>query len=245
MEVSAPIVPILGTPVTAFCSCSHAVEVLKQRIDARQKTFCAAINPEKLYRARRDAALRRTLALAHIRLCDGVGVSLASLLLHGRRLNRTTGIELFFALARRAAHEGWKVFLLGASAESSERACRKLTAMCPGLAIAGRRDGFFASSEEVVTEINESGADVLFVAMGSPRQEFWIREHLEVLRPTVIMGVGGSLDVLSGTSRWAPAAFRKLGLEWLFRLVTQPSRLRRQLVLPLYAMDIFKASLGL
>lgn len=241
IESAVESVSILGIPVDRFESYEHLTEVIRRRVQARRKTFCVAINPEKVQRAKRDRRLREALESAHIRICDGTGVALASLLLDGRRLVRCTGIELFFRLIGLSAQEGWKVFLLGASAETNALACGKLRRSNPGLNIAGSRDGFFRDSAEVIQQVNGSGADLLFVAMGSPRQELWIAEHMAHLTPCFCMGVGGTLDVVAGTARWAPALFRKTGTEWLFRLLTQPSRARRQLALPLYAVDVLKA----
>src|ERR1043165_7735073 len=119
-------VSILGTKVSAFDSYDHALELIRRRVAARLRTFCVAINPEKVYRARKDATLRRALDSAHIRICDGVGVSLASMLLYRRRLARCTGVDLFLKLAGLAAREGWKVFVLGAAPQSNTGACRAL-----------------------------------------------------------------------------------------------------------------------
>ena len=117
-------ISILGTSVSVFDSYDHALQLIHGRISRRMRTFCVAINPEKVYRARNDAALSRVLDSAHIRICDGVGISLASRLLHRRRLARCTGVDLFLKLAGRSAQEGWKVFLLGASPESNAAAGR-------------------------------------------------------------------------------------------------------------------------
>ena len=195
---------ILGVPVTPFDSFQAAVRSAHDRIVARQKTFCVAINPEKIQRASRDAALRRALEVSSLRICDGVGVSLAAALLHGRKLARCTGVDLFIELARLAAAKHWKVFLLGGTPESNEGARRRLLEWFPEIDLAGWRDGYFSDSGETVDRINASGADVLFVALGSPRQELWIAENLDRLRPVLCMGVGGGFDVLSGKARRAP-----------------------------------------
>jgi N-acetylglucosaminyldiphosphoundecaprenol N-acetyl-beta-D-mannosaminyltransferase len=233
-------ISILGTEVSVFDSYDHALELIRQRISSRLPTFCVAINSEKVYRARHDEGLSRALASADIRLCDGVGVSLASMLLHRKRLARCTGIDLFLRLIRVAAQESWKIFLLGASPQSNHRACRALLNTCPDLRIVGRQDGYFKDSETVVDRINASGADLLFVGMGSPRQEHWISEQMPRLKTTFRMGVGGSLDILSGASKRAPSFFRKTGTEWLCRLLLQPSRLRRQMALPLFTLAVLK-----
>jgi N-acetylglucosaminyldiphosphoundecaprenol N-acetyl-beta-D-mannosaminyltransferase len=214
------------------------VHVIGQRISLRQPTLCIAINPEKIYRARRDSRLGQVLDSAHIRICDGAGVSLAAMVLYGRRLPRCTGIDLFLSLIQDAAQQGWRVFLLGASPEVNHAACGALMNQFPSLKIVGRQHGYFEDSAAVVESINDSRADLLFVGMGSPRQEFWIVEQMPNLKTPFCMGVGGSFDIVSGAVTRAPAAFRKTGTEWLYRLLAQPSRLRRQIALPLFALEI-------
>src|SRR5579862_5709241 len=148
---------ILGVPVDAFSSVSAAAEFVCRRIAANQNTFCVAANPEKLYRAQRDRALRDILLNADMRICDGVGLSLAGKLLHGWRLPRCTGVDLFLALVAMAEKQRWKIFLLGASPESNEGARRELFRRFPELRIVGARNGFFEDSNLVVDEINASG----------------------------------------------------------------------------------------
>ena len=156
---------------------------------------------------------------------------------------RITGISLFFQLIQTAAVKGWKVFLLGASPDSNQGAFDTLSAQYPGLKIVGHIDGFFQDSQEVVRQVNASGADIVFVAMGSPKQEFWIAEHREAIDAPFCMGVGGTFDVVSGKAKWAPSFFRKTGTEWLYRLLSDPRRWRRQLVLPRFAWLVLKAKL--
>lgn len=232
---------ILGTHVCIFDSYGDAVELIRQRIRSHSSTFCVAINPEKVYRAKGNPRLRQALDSAHIGICDGVGISLAAMLLYRRRLPRCTGIDLFLRLIRLASQEGWKVFLLGASPQSNEDASRALVSTYPGVQIAGKLDGYFQDTAAVVATINRSGADLLFVAMGSPRQELWIREQMPFLKTRFCMGIGGSLDVVSGAAKRAPVLFRTSGTEWLFRLLSDPSRLRRQMVLPLFMLEVLRA----
>src|ERR1043166_8481741 len=119
-------ISILGTQVSVFGSFRDALQLIRRRISSRLPTFCVAINPEKIYRARSDSGLSRILQSATIRMCDGVGVSLASRLLYRRRLLRCTGVDLFQRLIGLSAREGWKIFLLGASPESNSGAYRAL-----------------------------------------------------------------------------------------------------------------------
>ena len=232
---------ILGVPVDVFSTYEDAVQLIRQRIHARKRTFCVAVNPEKIYKASRDSKLKSILDQADVRICDGIGLSLASQVLHREPLPRCTGIDLFLKLIGICATERWSIFLLGASPESNEGAAGAIARMAPGLTVAGTQHGFFTDGDRVIENINRSGADLLFVAMGSPRQELWISENMPRLKPTFYMGVGGSLDVLAGVVRRAPAAFRNTGTEWLFRLLSDPRRIRRQASLPLFAWDVLKA----
>jgi N-acetylglucosaminyldiphosphoundecaprenol N-acetyl-beta-D-mannosaminyltransferase len=240
--VAAPTsLSILGTPVSIFDSDDAVVQVIADRITSRQPTFCVAINPEKVYRAAHDPRLSKILHAAHVRICDGVGISLASRLLYRKRLARCTGVDLFVELLRLSEQRRWRVFLLGASPESNDAACRVLGQRFPELTIAGSQHGYFESASEVEKKINDSGADLLFVAMGSPRQEFWISEHMPRLNPCFFMGIGGSLDVISGAVHRAPYLWRRTGTEWLFRLLSQPSRIRRHRALLIFTFDVLRA----
>lgn len=235
----------MGVSVHPFESYRHAVDCIAERIAAGVKTFCLAINPEKVYRAGRSEEAAGLLGRADIRICDGVGVALAARVLCRRRIVRCTGIQLFFDLVAEASVRKWNIFLLGASQESNELACRNLLERYPGLRIVGRLNGYFEDSAAVVNEINLARPEILFVAMGSPRQEAWIIEHRDALAVPFCMGVGGAFDVVSGKAMWAPGLFRRTGTEFLYRLLKEPKRWRRQLALPLFAAEVFKEKLSL
>jgi len=235
---------VLGIPLSVIDSYESALALIRRRIMDRRQTFCTAINPAKIYLANRNPKLKGVLDAAHIHICDGVGAALAAKLIHRRRVPRCTGIELFLRLVDLSAREGWKIFLLGASPQSNGAARHKLIEAYPGLHVAGSRDGYFKDSAEIVAAINNSGADLLFVAMGSPRQELWIGEHLPNLATRFCMGIGGSLDVVSGSVRWAPEICRKTGTEWLHRALVQPSRFPRLWTNGLFALDVLAAVLA-
>jgi len=219
---SVSLVPVMGVDVAAFNSYAHAVNYVASEIDSGGKSFWMAVNPEKLYRARHDDHVRALLDRADVRICDGVGVSIAARWLQRRRLPRCTGCDLFETLIAAAAQRGWGVFLLGAHPESNAGACQRLQTMYPALRVAGNQDGYFDDSQAVVQRINESGAELLFVAMGSPAQEAWIAKHIDDLDVRFALGVGGSFDVASGRARRAPAWTRRSGLEFLYRALTTP-----------------------
>lgn len=222
---------IVGVPVVPFETYDQVLQCIERTLIRRQKSFWVAINPQKCYRAWHEPELLAVLNQADAGICDGVGVSVASRLLHARGINRITGCDLFFRLVARAAQKGWRVFLLGASEQSNSRACSALCEKYPGLRIVGRHCGFFDDDGRIVAQINASRADLLFVAMGSPRQEYWIAQHRAALEAPFCLGVGGSFDVAAGTITRAPALLRKIGAEWLYQLVTEPGkRFKRQTV---------------
>lgn len=193
-----------------------------------------AVNPEKVMQARANPLLRRALANAGLVIPDGTGVVLAVRLLERQRIRRVAGADLMPAICERAARQGYSVFLYGASPEVNERAAAALLAHYPRLRIAGREHGYVAPEEmpALIDRINAAAPDILFVALGSPRQEQWMEEHLPRLRVKVCQGVGGTFDVLAGRVKRAPLLFRRASLEWFYRLCTDPRRIRRQMALP-------------
>lgn len=232
---------ILGVPVTILNSYSHAVEIVINRIKRRQKTFCVAVNPIKIYHAQSDMKLKRLITSAHIHICDGIGTAIAGRILYGRKIERITGVQLFQELIARAEKERLKVFLLGASQDVNDRACETLLAKHPNLQIVGRYCGYFNGNGKVINMINRSGANMLFVAMGSPRQEHWIAEHIDAVRASFLMGIGGTLDVVSGHVKWAPKVFRRTGTEFIYRLITDFKRWRQQKILPKFVLLVLKS----
>lgn len=222
----------MGVPVTPFETYDQALECIGAAVESKRKAFCVAINPIKVYNALHEPELRDLLQQADINICDGVGVSIASRILYGRGINRITGCDLFFRLLSRASQKQWGVYLLGASPQSNAAARAQLQKMYPGLRIVGWQDGYFKDSAAVVEQINASKADLLFVAMGSPKQEYWIWQHRHQINASFCMGVGGSLDIASGNIRRAPKVFRMTGTEFLFRFVLEPrKRLSHQKIL--------------
>jgi N-acetylglucosaminyldiphosphoundecaprenol N-acetyl-beta-D-mannosaminyltransferase len=222
---------VLGIPVTCFSSYEDAAGTIVQRIREQKKTFCIAINPEKVCLARKNTAFGDVVRRGHVHICDGMGIALAIRLIQGWRIPRITGVGLFLKLMGVAEQEGLKIYLLGAKPETNEKACAALREEHPNLQIAGRHHGYFEDASAVVAQINDAGADMLFAALGSPRQEKWLHDHLEAIQVPFCMGVGGSFDVLAGHVKRAPEFFQRTGTEFLYRLIREPWRWRRQSVL--------------
>ena len=237
---------ILGVPVDLL-SLPEALEAA-WRLGAAARPGRPALvltpNPELIMQSRADAELRAAVEGADLCLADGVGVVWAA---RRRGLpvpGRVPGIDLFHALLARAAAEHRPVYLLGARPDVVAAAARRAAERFPGLRVAGAADGYFAArgqEAEAVAAVAASGAELLFVGLGVPAQERFLHRHRgEFGAVRLCMGVGGSFDVLSGFRRRAPAAVRRLGLEWLWRLGREPSRWRRQLALPRFALAVLR-----
>lgn len=200
------------------------------------------INPEFIMIARQDPIFFAILNRAALCVPDGVGLLWASRRLGSPIAERITGSDGVPLIARHAAERGWRIFLLGAGEGIAQRAADTLCARFPGLHIAGTYGGSPAESEEddIVAMINQAGADILFVAYGAPEQDKWIARNLPRLDVTMAMGIGGSLDFIAGEVARAPAWMRRRGLEWCYRLLRQPWRLRRMLRLPRFALAVLR-----
>lgn len=204
-------------------------EVIEQGLFAQQ----VSINAAKLVAMRHDAALRDVIDRCVLVNADGQSVVWASRLLGDPLPERVAGIDLVHGLIAMAAREGYGVYILGARRTVLETAVQRLRQQFPRLRIVGYRDGYFSDdkSPEVAADIRASGAQILFVAISSPRKENWLGEYGTTLNVPLVMGVGGSIDVVAGITRRAPRSWQRLGLEWLYRLLQEPRRMfRRYLV---------------
>lgn len=205
------------------------------------------LGTEMVVHAQRDPAFRDVVNRAALSLCDTVGL-LAVARRRGASLSeRVTGVELVERLCARAAADGTRIYLLGGAEGVAADAAAVLEARFPGLQIAGVRNGFFGGDDmaRIMAEIRASDAQILFVGLGSPRQEFFLAEHLRATGCGAGIGVGGSFDVLSGRVRRAPRLWRRMGLEWFYRLLREPQRWRRQLALPYFVWLIALERLGI
>jgi N-acetylglucosaminyldiphosphoundecaprenol N-acetyl-beta-D-mannosaminyltransferase len=206
----------------------------------------ATVNPEFVMEAQHNAAFREVLERSDLCMADGVGLLWAARRQGSPLPERVTGSDSVPLIAERAAQMGWSLYLLGAAPGIAERTAQILTVRYPGLRIAGAYAGSpdDAAAHETVTLIRTARPDILFVAFGAPRQDLWIARYLDELRVPVMMGVGGAFDHIAGVRRRAPRWVQRLNLEWLFRLVTQPWRWRRQLALPRFIWAVLHGRPG-
>lgn len=195
-------------------------------------------NAEIGYMASKDISLARILNRADVVVADGVGVVYASKIYRTPVKAKVPGVELGVKVLENAAKSGRGVFFLGAKPGVGDMAAARLSEKIPGINFVGIRDGYFKSDDEVIAEINASGAEILFVCLGAPKQEFWMAENFDKLNCRLMLGLGGSLDSYAGTVKRAPKIFIKLGLEWFYRLLKEPKRFGRMLALPKYMFAV-------
>ena len=189
-------------------------------------------NSEIVYACRENPDLTPVLNGASLVLPDGIGVVYASRILKRPVKEKVAGIEFGTAMLGEAAKHGWRVYLLGSKPGVAEEAGRRLVQQFPGLIICGTADGYFKEDGPVVEKIRAAQADIVFVCLGAPKQEFWMAKNGEATGAHLLCGLGGSLDIFSGNSQRAPDIWVKLGLEWAYRLVKEPKRIGRQMNLP-------------
>lgn len=240
-EVKRESVRILGVRVDAI-TCDDMIDRIGAWIrEGGPHQICTA-NPEFVMEARRNPPFAAVLEAADLCIPDGVGLLWAARRL-GRRLpERVTGSDGVPLIASRAAEQGWRLFLLGAAPGVAERAGARLVELFPGLQVVGAYAGSpsDADAPEILARVASARPDVLFVAYGAPKQDLWISKHAAALGIPAMMGVGGSLDFLVGAQKRAPRWLQRLNLEWLYRLIVQPWRWRRQLALPRFVLAVLK-----
>ncbi|SRR6266540_5621261 len=218
---------------------AEAMQVLRDALASRTPHAVTTPNPEIVMLARRDPAFMAVLNRSALNIPDGIGLLLAARLAGDGLREHVQGTDLVLRLAAESATEGWRWFLLGGSGDVSARAGTSLQNAYPGLQIAGAMPGSPLASDDprVRAAIQSAGrVDILLVAYGAPKQEIWLDRNLATLGVPVGIGVGGVFNYLSGDIPRAPGWLRRLHLEWLHRLITQPWRWRRQLALPQFAI---------
>jgi len=221
---------------------AQAIDDLLDRCQRRISTNAAFVNADCLNKAWQDEDYRRILNGFDRVYADGSGIKLASYIHGWKLLDNVNGTDMFPLLCQRLAARGGSLFLLGARPGVAESCGRAMQLRYPGLKIAGTQHGYFPASttDELLEQINASGADVLLVAFGAPIQERWLAEHTHKLEVPLHIGVGGLLDFYSGRIPRAPFWLRRIGMEWIWRLLQEPVRMWRRYLLgnPLFVLRV-------
>ena len=234
-------VRILGIDVDNI-NIDEAGEITKQLVENSNKSckVIVAPNTEFIMMAQKDEEFYNILREADLATPDSVGVMIGSKLQKKPLKQRIPGQMYFRKVLEVGEKEGWTFYLLGGKGDVPALAAENVKKIYPNLKIVGYHEGFFEkdSEEDVIAEINKLQPNVLFVAMGAPIQEKWIAKHKDKLKVDVAAGQGGTFDYEAGKIKRAPVIFQKLGIEWFWRLILQPSRIFRMIVLPIYLMKI-------
>jgi N-acetylglucosaminyldiphosphoundecaprenol N-acetyl-beta-D-mannosaminyltransferase len=222
----SPRAAVLGCPIDRL-DMAETVDTVERAIASRTFTQHMAINAAKLVTMHDDPKLREIIDGCELVNADGQAVVWASRLLGDPLPERVAGIDLMDELLALAERRGYRVYFLGARAEVLESAVARLLERYPGLQVAGARDGYFTDDEEagVAEAVRATEPDMLFVAMSSPRKEYFLGSHGRRIGAPFVMGVGGSIDVVAGVTRRAPLRWQRLGLEWAYRLLQEPRRM--------------------
>lgn len=232
---------ILGVGIDKVNS-QQALEKIGAFIASGQPHQIVTANAEIIYQASKNEKMRHVINNAQMVTADGSGVVWASRQLGEPLEQRVTGIDLVNSICEQSAKDKWKIYILGSAPGVAAAAAVNIRNKFPGCNIVGTHHGYFNAKEEkqILAELEQLKPDVLFVALGAPKQEYWIADHLAELGIPVGMGIGGSMDVLSGNVKRAPKWMQKMSLEWLYRLLIQPTRFKRVLALPKFMLAVKK-----
>lgn len=234
-------VPIYGIHVCKW-GMSETVQYLTDAILLRVPHQVITANPIMVMTALDDPSYMSIMRNAELVVPDGTGVVWAAAKVGQPVQERVAGFDLLHEMLRVGENYQWKVYLLGSSQEVIQETASRLQIQYPGIVIVGYHDGFFGPNEDdtIIQNIQALSPDILFVARASDTQEPWIARHKEKLAVPLMMGVGGSFDVISGKTKRAPRIFQNFRAEWLYRLLREPTRYRRMLMLPQFVVKVLR-----
>ena len=210
----------------------ESLQKLEEFVESKKPKLIVTPNPEMIVAAQDDPELMQILNHADLKLPDGISMVIVSKIKGKPLKSRVTGIDFFMEACKLAAIKGWKIYLLGSAPGVVEKAAVNLKYQFPNLQIAGTHNGYFKDDDEIVTRIKATRPDIIFAGLGAGKQEKWLAKNLKGLGTGVGVGIGGSFDVVAGIKKRAPKWIQALYIEWLYRLLTEPQRWKRQLALP-------------
>lgn len=226
----------------------ETTRVLKEYLKGESLKAIYTPNTEIVMAAKDDFSLRDLLNQGDLIIPDGIGLIYGSKIRHKPLKERVTGFDTSMKLLEIANENGYSIYLLGGKDGVAEEAAKRISKDYPNVRIAGFHHGFFKGShlglmdepeeELIIKGINNAAPDIIFVGLGFPKQELWINANKDRIKGKVIIGNGGVMDILAGNARRAPDIFINLRLEWFYRLMKQPSRIKRQMALPKFMIQV-------
>lgn len=230
---------IFGVPID-MVTMRQAVEILNNFLQEDKLHIVATPNAEFVMMAQKDREYLEILNKTDLNVPDGIGIVFASKVFKKPLQERVAGFDLMKEFLENTSTKNINIYLLGAAPQIVEQTRINLENSYPNIKIIGIHHGYFTEEEEnkIIEDINNKGTEVLFVALGAPKQEKWIYKNRDKLKVKIAMGVGGSFDVIAGKVKRAPYIYRKLGLEWLYRLIKEPWRYKRMMALPKFAIKV-------
>jgi len=232
---------ILNVPVDTYSS-EELMNKIKSELDSSSVKTIFSVNPEKIIKAQENHNLFLALKESDYLIPDGVGTTIGIRIIYGDKIQRTTGILLMQSLLSLSEKRRLKIFIFGSRDPINKMALENILEKYPQLNIVGAQHGYVDEDEyeDLIKQINSLETDILFVGLGSPKQEEWIHKYKKNLKVKICLGIGGSLDVMAGRIRRAPKSVQRFGLEWLYRLIKEPTRLKRQMYLARYVISLLK-----
>lgn len=217
---------------------NEAVDKAIKSLDEDKPFIIATPNPEIVDIARKDSEYKNIINSSDIVTPDGIGIVYASKFLKGHIKERAAGFDIVCGMISAINERAGSVFLFGSKPGVAESAAENLKNKYENLKVVGCRNGYFKDDSEIIKAIQESEPDLLLVCLGAPKQEKWIYQNKDILNAKILVGAGGTLDVLAGNVKRAPDIYIKFGLEWFYRLVKEPKRIGRMMKLPLFLIDV-------
>ena len=228
-------VKFLNTYVDAL-NMQETLEKIEEYIKNKECVQHVVINASKINLMQTDNDLTKIINSCPLINADGQSIVWGSKILGNQLPERVAGIDIFTNLVKISAEKGYRPYFLGAKEEVVLEVIKRFKEQYPTLDVAGYRNGYFNDneSEKIAEDIRDSGADILFVAFSSPKKEYWIKEHMDIMQVPFAMGVGGSFDVITGKTTRAPKWMQNLGLEWFYRFIQEPKRMWKRYMLGNY-----------
>jgi len=232
---------ILGIPFNAL-TVEETLDTLEGFLQEKRNHIVVTPNPEGVMQAGRNPEFANALKGADLSLADGTGIVMAAKFTGQKIPGRVRGVDTIFSLFERLASpckKGFTIYFLGAKPGVAEKAKINMEERYPNISVVGYHHGFFDSDAGIIEEINQLSPDILLICTGMPRAELWATKNRNI-HARLTMCLGGTLDIMAGEARLAPPLFRKLGLEWVYRLACQPSRFIRMLDIPRFVVAILR-----